>query len=68
MVVRKAVSEAVASQERTPEAYPPGSLRIFRGENEVGRLFRRFQRLLKISASKAAGSGTTEAYPGGTSQ
>ncbi len=28
----------------------------------------RFQRLLKISASKAAGSVTTEAYPCGTSQ
>ncbi|MBU6434844.1 MAG: hypothetical protein KJS98_16175, partial [Nitrospirae bacterium] len=30
--------------------------------------FQGLQRLLKISASKAGGSGTTEAYPCGTSQ
>jgi hypothetical protein len=33
----------------------------FKDEIEVGSLFQRFQRLLKISASKAGGSGTTEA-------
>jgi len=33
-----------------------------RAENDVEFLFQRFQRLLNISASKAAGSGTTEAY------
>jgi len=38
-----------------------GTLRSFRDENEVVCHFQRFQRLLKISASKAAGSGTTEA-------
>ena len=32
------------------------------------RLFLRFQMLIKISASKAAGSETTEAYPCGRSQ
>ena len=37
-----------------------GILRIFRDENEVGCLFQRFQRMLKISASKIAGSSGTE--------
>jgi len=48
----------------------PGGVRwgFFWDENEVGCLFRGGWRLLKISASKAAGSGTTEAYPCGTSQ
>jgi hypothetical protein len=44
-----------------------GTLRIFRDGNDA-EVFQRIKRLLKISASKAAGSGTTEAYPCGTSQ
>ena len=36
-------------------SFPEGvTLRIFRGENEVGYLFQRFLRLLKIFSSKAA--------------
>ena len=30
-----------AAGEKKPEAYPPGTLRIFRAENKVGRRFQR---------------------------
>jgi hypothetical protein len=45
-----------------------GTLRIFSKRERYWVSFERFQRLLKISASKAAGNGMTEAYPCGTSQ
>ena len=45
-----------------------GTLRIFETRTKLGSLSQRLQRLLKISSSKAAGSGATEAYRCGTSQ